>query len=112
MQRNLFEQEHLMFRDAVRRFVEKEVKPYHEQWEQEGIVSRAVWRKAGELGFLGIDVPERYGGGGVKDFRYNAIVLEELALAGASGIAGRRRDARGIEIRVDHGPSVLSCRLC
>ncbi len=86
MQRNLFEQEHLMFRDAVRRFVEKEVKPYHEQWEQEGIVSRAVWRKAGELGLLGIDVPERYGGGGVKDFRYNAIVLEELALAGASGI--------------------------
>lgn len=86
MQRTIFDQEHLMFREAVRRFVEKEVKPYHAQWEQEGIVPRSVWRKAGELGFLGIDVPETYGGGGVKDFRYNALVLEELAAAGASGL--------------------------
>jgi alkylation response protein AidB-like acyl-CoA dehydrogenase len=86
VQRNIFEPEHLMFRDAVRRFVEKEIKPYHEQWEHEGVVSRTAWRKAGELGFLGIDVPEAYGGGGVKDFRYNAIVLEELALAAASGM--------------------------
>lgn len=85
MQRTIFEPEHLMFREAVRRFVEKEIKPFHSQWEQEGMVPRALWRKAGELGFLGMDVPEIYGGGGVKDFRYNAIVLEELAAAAASG---------------------------
>lgn len=85
MKRNLFEAEHLMFRDAVHRFVENEIIPHQEQWEKEGMVSRAVWRKAGQLGFLCTDVPEEYGGGGLKDFRYNTIVNEELARAGATG---------------------------
>jgi alkylation response protein AidB-like acyl-CoA dehydrogenase len=85
MQRTIFTQEHQMFRDAVRRFVEREIKPFHAQWEEEGIVPRSLWRKAGSLGFLGVDIPEQYGGGGVRDYRYNAIVQEELAYAGASG---------------------------
>jgi long-chain-acyl-CoA dehydrogenase len=85
MERSIFTDEHRMFRDAWRRFVEKEIVPYHAQWEKEGIVPREVWRKAGENGFLGFDVPEVYGGQGMKDFRYNAILGEELARVGASG---------------------------
>lgn len=86
MRRTLLTDEHLMFRDAVRRFVESEIVPYHKQWEKDGAVSRDIWRKAGELGFLGIDVPEEYGGGGVADFRYNAIVQEELIRVDATGV--------------------------
>jgi len=86
MKRSLFDDEHLMFRDAVRRFVAQEVAPYHAQWEEDGIVPRELWRKAGQMGFLGMDVPEAYGGGGLRDFRYNAIVDEELIRIGASGV--------------------------
>ncbi len=86
MKRNIFEDEHHMFRDAFRRFVEKEIVPCHDQWEKDGVVSREVWLKAGQNGFLGMNVPEEYGGGGVVDFRYNAIVTEELIKVGASGI--------------------------
>lgn len=85
MKRNLFEAEHDMFRDAFRRFVEKEIVPYHEHWEQAGIVPRELWLKAGESGFLGMDVPEEYGGGGIRDYRYNMVVSEELTRVGASG---------------------------
>jgi long-chain-acyl-CoA dehydrogenase len=77
--------EHLMFRDAVRQFAAREVVPYHGQWEKDGIVSREVWLKAGNMGLLGMDVPEEYGGLGMGDFRYNAILLEELARVGATG---------------------------
>lgn len=87
MKRNLFNEEHEMFRHAVRRFVDKEIAPFHAQWEEEGMVSREAWLKAGAQGFLGLDVPESYGGGGVQDFRYNAIINEELIRVGASGAA-------------------------
>jgi alkylation response protein AidB-like acyl-CoA dehydrogenase len=86
LERTIFEDEHHMFRDAFRRFVEKEITPHHEQWEKDGVVSHEVWLKAGENGFLGMQVPEEYGGGGVLDFRYNAIMSEELVRVGASGI--------------------------
>ena len=62
MKRTIFDDEHNMFRQAVRRFVQNEVTPYHEQWEHEGIVPRSLWLKAGELGFLCMDAPEAYGG--------------------------------------------------
>jgi long-chain-acyl-CoA dehydrogenase len=75
-----------MFRDAFRRFLEAEVLPHHETWEKEGIVPRAVWQKAGALGFLGMQVPPEYGGPGAPDYRYNVIVTEEVARAGATGI--------------------------
>lgn len=86
MKRTLFDDEHMMFRESVRRFVEHEVAPYHDQWEKDGIVPRELWLKAGELGFLALDVPEEYGGLGIKDFRYNVILDEELTRAGASGV--------------------------
>ncbi|MBZ0284663.1 MAG: acyl-CoA dehydrogenase family protein [Anaerolineae bacterium] len=86
MKRAIFEKDHDMFRDAFRRFVDKEIAPHHEQWEKDGIVPRDVWLKAGANGFLGTDVPENFGGGGIKDYRYNMIVVEELVRAGASGV--------------------------
>lgn len=86
MPSNVYTSEHEMFRDAFRRFLEGEAVPYNEQWEEDGQVSREVWRKAGEQGFLGPNVPERCGGLGL-DFGYNAIITEEMALAGLSGLA-------------------------
>jgi alkylation response protein AidB-like acyl-CoA dehydrogenase len=83
--RELLEPEHEAFAATVRSFVEKEVLPHHERWEAEGVVDRDVWRRAGELGLLCFDVPEEYGGGGVRDFRYNLVVAEELTRAGAHG---------------------------
>ncbi|TSD62223.1 acyl-CoA dehydrogenase family protein [Aeromicrobium piscarium] len=86
MERTIFEAEHDDFRAMVRAFCEKEIVPHHEQWEADSIVPREVWLKAGELGILGFMMPEEYGGGGVDDFRYNAIVQEELTRVGASGV--------------------------
>ena len=86
MKRTLFDDDHQMYRDAVRRFVENEVAPHHEQWMKDGIVPRKLWQQAGQLGFLCTDVPEKYGGGGIKDFRYNAILTEELTRVLASGV--------------------------
>ena len=85
--REIFTEEHEAFRQTVRAFLEREVVPYHEQWEKDGIVDRAVWTKAGEKGLLCFDVDEEYGGAGVKDFRYNLVVAEEAAKAGAHGPA-------------------------
>ncbi|WP_281648237.1 acyl-CoA dehydrogenase family protein [Parendozoicomonas sp. Alg238-R29] len=83
--RTVYESEHEMFRDSVRRFLEEEAAPHHEAWEKEGQIARELWNKAGELGFLCPTVAEQYGGVGV-DFRYNAIVDEEVARLGLSGI--------------------------
>ncbi|MBA3250376.1 MAG: acyl-CoA dehydrogenase family protein [Geodermatophilaceae bacterium] len=85
MELSLYESAHEDFRDMVRDFVAKEVTPHHEQWEREGVVDRGVWLAAGKQGLLGMDLPEQYGGGGVRDFRYNAVVAEELLRAGATG---------------------------
>ena len=82
MKRTLFTEEHTLFRDTFRHFVEKEIVPYNAQWEKDGIVSRELWLKAGEQGFLGLCVPEEYGGSGIDDFTYSAIIAEELARAG------------------------------
>tara|TARA_R110002072_G_scaffold172728_3_gene326996 strand:- start:16086 stop:17231 length:1146 start_codon:yes stop_codon:yes gene_type:complete len=85
IKRTVFESEHEMFRDAFRKFLQEEAVPYHEQWEKDGQVSRELWKKAGENGYLCPTVPEVYGG--VEgDFRFNAIVDEEIANFGLSGI--------------------------
>ena len=76
--------EHDAFRATVRRFVQDEVAPSHAQWERDGQVPKALWRRAGELGLLCLTMPEAYGGAGV-DFSYSAIVVEELMRAGATG---------------------------
>lgn len=84
--RTVYSEEHEMFRASVRRFVENEIVPYHDAWERDGIVSRDVWRAAGENGLLCCDVPEEYGGPG-GDFLHIGIVIEELARVEASGPA-------------------------
>ena len=86
MEHTLYEPEHDAFRDAVRSFLGKHVTPHHADWEKAGIVDRSVWVEAGKQGLLGTDVPEQYGGGGIKDFRYNCIIGEEVTKVGASGI--------------------------
>jgi alkylation response protein AidB-like acyl-CoA dehydrogenase len=88
MQRDLYESEHDMFRDSFRRFLDKEIVPRAEEFERDGIMDRAIFPRAGAAGFLGMEVPEEYGGGGVKDFRYNAVIIEEIAetAIGGSGL--------------------------
>ncbi|MFF5211572.1 acyl-CoA dehydrogenase family protein [Streptosporangium sp. NPDC000396] len=86
MQRDLFEEEHQLFRETVREFLAREVAPHHAQWEKDGIVPRDVWKKAGEIGMFGFGVPEEYGGAGITDFRYNAVIVEEVIRIGASGL--------------------------
>ena len=84
IERNIFSQEHEMWRESVRKFVEKEIVPYHDQWEKDGIVPRELWLKAGEAGMLCCTVPEEYGGLGL-DYLFDAVVYEELWRVGASG---------------------------
>ncbi|GII66979.1 acyl-CoA dehydrogenase [Sphaerisporangium krabiense] len=86
MRRDLFDEEHLLFRETVREFMTREVAPHHGQWEKDGIVPREVWKRAGELGMFGFGVPEEYGGAGISDFRYNAIIVEEIIRFGATGL--------------------------
>ncbi|GAA2309170.1 acyl-CoA dehydrogenase family protein [Nonomuraea roseoviolacea subsp. roseoviolacea] len=86
MERDLFEEEHLLFRETVREFMAREVVPHHAQWEKDGIVPREVWKKAGEIGMFGFSVPEEYGGAGVTDFRYNTVIVEEIMRHGATGL--------------------------
>jgi acyl-CoA dehydrogenase len=83
--RTLFSTEHESFRDSFKRFMEKEIAPFHEAWEEQGYVDREVWRKAGDNGFLCMSMPEAYGGAGV-DKLYSVVQMEELGLAGFTGI--------------------------
>ncbi len=82
MELAMYSQEHLIFREAFRRFLEREVVPHVERWEEQGMVDREVWNKLGEHGFLCPWLPEEYGGSGA-DFLYSVIITEELAKAGA-----------------------------
>jgi len=85
IERTLFTAEHEAFRDSFRRFVEKEVTPFHDSWEEQGYVDREVWRSAGANGFLCMTMPEAYGGAGA-DRLYSVAQMEEIARAGVSGI--------------------------
>jgi acyl-CoA dehydrogenase len=87
VRRQIFTAEHEAFRDLARTFIAKEVVPHHERWEAAGVVDRDVWLAAGRAGLLGLFVPEEYGGAGVTDRRYGAVLTEESSRAGASGPA-------------------------
>jgi alkylation response protein AidB-like acyl-CoA dehydrogenase len=86
MEQHLYEPVHDEFRALCRAFLAREAVPYHAAWEDAGLVDRAVWRKAGAAGLLGLDVPEEYGGGGQRDFRFNAVLVEEILAAGCTGL--------------------------
>ncbi len=85
MKRTIFTDEHRDYRESVRAFLAAEVVPHHEQWEAEGIVPRELFAKAARQGLLAMAVPEEYGGAGVGDFRFNQVVVEEVAYAGVAG---------------------------
>ena len=84
MRRTLFEDDHEAFREAFRAFLDKEVVPHHDEWDAAGIVPRELFTTAGRSGFLGMDIPEELGGGGVTDFRFNAVIAEEVMRCGAA----------------------------
>jgi alkylation response protein AidB-like acyl-CoA dehydrogenase len=84
MQRNVFETDHDIFRETVEHFVEAQIVPFHARWSDQGKVDKAMFRAAGTQGLLGMAIPERYGGGGVDDFRYNAVIDEVVTSSGAA----------------------------
>jgi alkylation response protein AidB-like acyl-CoA dehydrogenase len=86
MEQHLYEPVHAEFRALCREFLAREAVPHHPEWEKAGLVDREVWRKAGTAGLLGLDVGEEFGGGGQRDFRFNAVLVEEIIRAGCSGL--------------------------
>src|SRR5271163_3144615 len=83
MKRLVFESEHEQLRETTRQFIEQEVAPYAQKWERERIVDRSAYLAAGKYGLIGFNLPEKYGGGGSDDFRFNAVIVEELAKFGS-----------------------------
>ena len=84
MQRTIFETEHDIFRESVEHFVDSQILPFHAQWSEAGKVDKAMFRAAGAQGLLGMAIPESFGGGGVDDFRYNAVIDEAVTASGAA----------------------------
>ena len=87
LERDIYNEEHEMFRQSVRDYIAKEITPNNLQWEKDHMVSKKSWTDLGEAGFLCMQAPEEYGGLGISDFRYNAIFTEELGLSGCAGPA-------------------------
>ncbi|GAF43080.1 acyl-CoA dehydrogenase family protein [Rhodococcus sp. NM-2] len=85
MKRTIFEPEHEQFREAVRAFLIKEAVPHSEEWEEAGMVDRGFWRRAAAQGLVGFAAPEEFGGGGLRDFRFNAVLNEEVVRTGTVG---------------------------
>jgi alkylation response protein AidB-like acyl-CoA dehydrogenase len=85
MDRRHYDDDHLAFAEAFRAFVDKSIAPHHLEWERAGIVPREIFAEAGRAGFLGMQVPEEFGGGGVADFRFNQALNEQVSAAGVGG---------------------------
>ena len=85
MHRHIFDDDHEMFRDSVRQFMINEIAPHCERWREAGVVDREAFEKAGEMGYLMMWADEQYGGAGISDFRYEQILIEELAYHGDPG---------------------------
>ncbi len=84
MRRTLYDEDHEAFRDSFRKFAETEIAPCQQEWDAAGIVPRELFTKAGRSGFLGMEIPAELGGGGVSDFRFNAVIGEEVMVTGAA----------------------------
>ncbi|MBJ7427313.1 MAG: acyl-CoA dehydrogenase family protein, partial [Ilumatobacteraceae bacterium] len=85
VKRSLYNEDHVAFADSFRRFVAQEITPDYLAWEAEGIAPRSLYKKAGDNGFIGMAIPQEFGGGGSHDFRFNSVIAEELAYAGIGG---------------------------
>lgn len=84
MQRRIFTEDHESFRKTIRDFIAKEVAPVYHDWEKQGHPPREFYNRLGELGVLGIEAPEEFGGGGVSDFTYSMVIAEETSAAGVT----------------------------
>ncbi|MGG7102435.1 acyl-CoA dehydrogenase family protein [Rhodococcus sp. 24CO] len=84
MKRSIYDQDHEDFRSSVKAFIAKHITPNIERWDSEGFIDRDAWKAAGEAGLLGISVPGEYGGGGIPDFRFRMVQMEEFAAVGAN----------------------------
>src|SRR6195952_5783970 len=82
MKRLVMEADHEAFRETVKQFIERELVPHAEQWEDARLVDRSAFLAAGKYGLIGFNMPEEYGGGGIDDFRFNAVLDEEIARYG------------------------------
>src|SRR3954469_20691140 len=85
MRRTLYEADHEAFRETVRTFVAKEIAPHDTEWDGAGIVPRWLFTSAAAQGLIGWAIPEEFGGGGMPDFRFNAVLIEEVHAAGVAG---------------------------
>lgn len=102
--RKVFRDDHEMFRDQVRRFVETEIVPHHAQWERDGIVPKSLWLRAGEEGLLCVTVPEEYGGAG-GDLGHSAVLIEELARVNATAVGFTTHSDIAVPYLVNYGTS-------
>lgn len=100
--RKVFRDDHEMFRDQVRRFVETEIVPHHAEWERDGIVPKSLWLRAGEEGLLCVTAPEEYGGSG-GDFGHSAILIEELARVNATAVGFTTHSDIAVPYLVNYG---------
>lgn len=100
--RKVFRDDHEMFRDQVRRFVETEIVPHHAQWERDGIVPKSLWLRAGEEGLLCVTAPEEYGGAG-GDFGHSAVLIEELARVNATAVGFTTHSDIAVPYLVNYG---------
>src|SRR5262245_7165114 len=82
MRRTVFNEDHEAFRSTLREFIAAEVVPYFEEWHRQGFIPRELYKKLGELGVFGIEVPEEYGGAGETSFKFQAVISEETNRAG------------------------------
>jgi alkylation response protein AidB-like acyl-CoA dehydrogenase len=105
-----YTEDHARFAETVRRFVADEIMPYHAQWEEDGVVPRAIYTRAGELGLLAPCIPEAFGGSGA-DWLYSAIVLAEMGIAGASGPGFPAHSEMVMPYILDYGEQPLKERL-
>ncbi|MFD6106307.1 acyl-CoA dehydrogenase family protein, partial [Nocardia salmonicida] len=79
MRRDIYTEDHEAFRGLAREFIEKEIAPHYAEWEKAGQMPRDIFEKLGALGILGVAIPSEYGGAGLRDYRYNAVLQEEAA---------------------------------
>jgi acyl-CoA dehydrogenase len=100
--RKVFRDDHEMFRDQVRRFIETEIVPHHAQWERDGIVPKSLWLRAGEEGLLCVTAPEEYGGAG-GDFGHSAVLSEELARVNATAVGFTTHSDVAVPYLINYG---------
>ena len=110
LKRTVFEEEHQLFQQSVQKFLQTEAAPFHSDWEENGIVSRDIWLKAGKLGFLVPSMPEKYGGFNA-DFRYNTIINEEIWRQGLTGLGFALHSDVVVPYIIKHATDELKSKL-